>query len=271
MFGHDDDLFMFDYNLTAAVEWWNLAMAEDDLDDVWANNSYSLTIYYNSGNTNREKACLMMKDGIDAIIAHPDSTDPSSPLTIDVQALEWASYLYQVRNRQLPIFFLGWAPDYADPDNYVGPFVKSTGTYPLRIGLGQSIGWNATHIDGLISDAAQSQDSQERIDFYEEIQETIVDHAAFLWVYQAANFHVEHENVYGYVFNPMFSDPYYYHYYKVEPTTTTTSTSTTTTSLNETTSSTGTPEPVDMTLIYVAVGAGVVVVLLIVVVVMRRR
>jgi peptide/nickel transport system substrate-binding protein len=271
MFGHDDDLFMFEYNLTAAVEWWNLAMAEDGLDDVWANNSYSLTIYYNSGNTNREKACLMMKDGIDAIIAHPDSTDPSSPLTIDVQALEWASYLYQVRNRQLPIFFLGWAPDYADPDNYVGPFVKSTGTYPLRIGLGQSEGWNATHIDGLISDAAQSLDSGERIDLYEEIQETIVDHAAFLWVYQSANFHVEHENVYGYVFNPMFSDPYWYHYYKVEPTTTTTSTSTSTTTANETTSSTGTPEPVDMTLIYVAVGAGVVVVLLIVVVVMRRR
>jgi peptide/nickel transport system substrate-binding protein len=269
LFGHDDDLFMYEYNLTAAVEYWNLAMAAG-LDDVWANNSYSLEIYYNSGNDNRELASLMMKDGIDAIIAHPDSTDPSSDLTITVQGLEWASYLYQVRNRQLPIFFLGWMPDYADPDNYIGPFVKSTGTYPLRIGLGISEGWNATYVDGLINEAAQTADEQDREDLYYEIQELIVDQVAFLWVYQEANFHVEHEDVYGYVFNPMH-DEYFYHYYKVVDSTTTSSETTSETTPTNTTTPTTTPPPVDMTLIYIAVGAGVVVVLLIVVVVMRRR
>jgi peptide/nickel transport system substrate-binding protein len=281
MFGHEDELFMFEYNLTAAVEYWNLAMAAG-LDDVWANNSYSLTLYFNSGNTNREKACLMMKDGIDAIIDDPGATATGSPLTIDVQGVEWASYLYQLQNRQLPIFFLGWAPDYADPDNYVGPFVRSTGTYPLRIGLAVSEGWNATYVDGLISAASQSVNNTEREELYYEIQELIVDQAAFCWVYQAASFHVEYKDIFGYVFNPMH-DPYFYHYYKVVEGTTTTTTTTTTTSesttsgptttANETstTPSTTTPTPTDMTLIYIAVGAGVVVVLLIVVIVMRRK
>ena len=244
MFGHKDDLFMFEYNLTAAVEYWNLAMAAG-LDDVWVNNSYSLTLYYNQGNTNREKVCLMIKDSIDAIIAHPDSTSPGSTLTISVQDLEFMDYLYLLQNRHLPIFFLGWGADYADPDNYVGPFIKSTNTYPLRIGLGVSVGWNATLVDGWISSAAQSLNRTERVELYYEIQDAIVDHAAYLWVYQDVNFHVEYHWVYGYVFNPMH-EPYFYHYYKsmTLPTTTTTtttqSTPTTTTTTPTTTTTTTT-------------------------------
>jgi peptide/nickel transport system substrate-binding protein len=290
MFGHNDSLYMYNYNMSAAVEYWNKAMLDDNLDLVWENNSYHLNIYYNSGNENRAKACLMMKDGIEAIMNDPEAEPTGSPLVIEVQPLEWASYLYQVQHRQLPIFFLGWAPDYADPDNYVGPFVKSTGTYPMRIGLGQSEGWDAETVDGWITSAAQSQNDTERIDLYGKIQDAIVDQVAFLWVYQAANFHVEYENVYGYAFNPML-DPYLYNYWKVSATSSTSSTSTTSTSTStssssttsettsettssettSTTSSSSVPTTGDMTLIYIAIGAGVVIVLLIVVVVMRRR
>ena len=213
MFGHKDDLFMFEYNITAAVEYWNLAMAAG-LEDVWANNSYHLNIYYNSGNENREKACLMIKDGIEAIIADPASTGPDETLVIEVQPLGWDDYLYRVLNRQLPIYFLGWGPDYADPDSFVGPFIKSNRTYPLRVGLGNSDGWDAEYVDGLISSAAQSQNNTERLLLYQEIQELIVDQAAYMWMYQIGSFHVEHENMYGYAFNPMH-DPYFYNYYKL--------------------------------------------------------
>ncbi|MFW9806507.1 MAG: ABC transporter substrate-binding protein [Candidatus Thorarchaeota archaeon] len=217
MFGHKDDLFMFSENLTAAVEHWNEAMA-NGLDDVWANNSYELNIYYNEGNTNREAAGLLVKQAIENIIADPASTDPSSPLTIDVYGLEWASYLFQVRNKQLPIFWLGWAPDYADPDNYAAPFVKTTGTFPNRVGLSGSFGeggvaWDGATVDGWIDDAAVETDPTTRQNLYYDIQEAIVDHCAFLWGYQATSFHVEGAWMNGYVFNPMH-DPYFYHYYK---------------------------------------------------------
>jgi peptide/nickel transport system substrate-binding protein len=215
MFAHKDDLFMYNYNLTKAAEYWNLAMASG-LDDVLANNSHRLDIYYNSGNTVREAACLLLKDGITEMLdnATYGATAPSSTLQMDVVALEWSNYLYQVRNRQLPIFFLGWAPDYADPDNYVGPFVKSTGTYPLRIGLGISDGWDAATVDGWIADAAAESDQNTRRDLYYDIQEEIVDHCAFLWCYQSTSFHVEHVSMNGYVFNPMYSGPYFYHFWK---------------------------------------------------------
>ncbi|TFG33857.1 ABC transporter substrate-binding protein [Candidatus Thorarchaeota archaeon] len=218
MFGHDSDLFMFSKNMTAAVEHWNLAMTAG-LDTVFANNSYELNIYYNEGNTAREAASLLIAQAMTNIIADPASTDPSSPLTVDAYSLEWASYLYQVRNKQLPFFFLGWAPDYADPDNYAAPFVKSTGTFPSRVGLKNSIGagdvvWDHVTVDGWIDDAAQETDAAARIALYADIQEAIVEHAAFLWCYQGVEFHVEGAWMNGYVFNPMH-DPYFYHYYKV--------------------------------------------------------
>jgi peptide/nickel transport system substrate-binding protein len=218
MFAHDDDLFMFEQDMTEAVAEWNLAMAAG-LDDVWANNSFELNIYYNEGNTAREAAGLLVKQAIENIIADPASTDPSSPLTIDVFGLEWASYLFQVRNKQLPIFWLGWAPDYADPDNYAGPFVKSTLTFPSRVGLDGSVGdggvpWDSATVDGWIIDAAKETDSAARIAYYEDIQAAIVDHCAYLWGYQGADFHVESASMNGYwAYNPMHQ-PYFYHYYK---------------------------------------------------------
>ncbi|MGY5875917.1 MAG: ABC transporter substrate-binding protein [Candidatus Thorarchaeota archaeon] len=236
MFGHDDDLFMFKYNMTTAVEHWNLAMATG-LDDVWTNNSYHLTIYHSAGGYNRARFGLMLKDEIDAIIAHPDSTDPSSPLTIEVEGLYWADYLYQVRNRQLPIFYLGWTADYADPDNYIGPFVRSNGTYPLRVGLNVSDGWDSSTVDSWITEAVQSMNNTRREELYYHIQDTLVEHAAYLFVYQASNFHVEQRNLMGYQFNPMH-DPYFYHYYKLSDIENTTSTWTTLTSTSETTTTT---------------------------------
>ena len=217
MFAHDDDLFMFELDMEEAVAHWNEAM-DNGLDDIWANNSYELNIYYNEGNTNREAAGLLVKQAIENIIADPASEDPGDTLEIDVLSLEWASYLFQVRNKQLPIFWLGWAPDYADPDNYAAPFVKSTGTFPNRVGLEGSTGegdvvWDHVTVDGWIDDAAVETDSATRISLYAQVQEAIVDHCAFLWGYQATSFHVEGAWMNGYVFNPMH-DPYFYHYYK---------------------------------------------------------
>jgi peptide/nickel transport system substrate-binding protein len=203
--------------MDAAVVEWNLAM-DAGLDDIWANNSYELNIYYNEGNTAREAAGLLVKQAIENIIADPASTDPSSALTIDVFGLEWASYLFQVRNKQLPIFWLGWAPDYADPDNYAAPFVKSTGTFPSMVGLAGSIGdggvvWDAATVDQWIVDAAKETDPAVRLTLYADIQAAIVAHNAYLWGYQGADFHVESSSLVGYLYNPMHQ-PYFYHYYK---------------------------------------------------------
>ena len=206
MFSHDDSLFMFESNLNLAVESWNLAM-QNGLNDILDNNSYSLKFYYNIGNAIREQICLTLRDCLQDILEQPGTIQPSSPLQIDIIPLEWTSYLEMVRNAQLPVFFLGWAADYADPQNYVSSFCYSYGTIPNRIGYS-----NPT-LDEWIQQAQMTLDDNLRIQLYSFIQEQIVNDVPYIWLYQQTDFQVENAKLHGYSFNPM-RGPYFYHMWK---------------------------------------------------------
>ena len=122
-----------------------------------------------------------------------------------MQPLDWAgAYLPAVRGKVLPIFFLGWAPDYADPDNYVNPFIHQNGTYAKRCGI-----INQTITDK-VEEAAFELNETLRIQLYEEISMEVYENAFYVWTVQATNFHVEKAWVSGYYFNPMYSGLYYY-------------------------------------------------------------
>jgi peptide/nickel transport system substrate-binding protein len=144
MFGHVDDLPMYHTNMTAAVEYWNLAMANSATKAAYeAFESHGgLTLYYNSGNTRREQACLIMKDSIQKLYAETGitkiTTATADELTINVQSLEWSNYLLQQRNLAMAVWIIGWIPDYADPDNYVFPYAYDKGTFAYRLGYNNS-------------------------------------------------------------------------------------------------------------------------------------
>ena len=218
MFGHDDELFMFERNMTEAVRHWNIAMA-NGLDDVWANNSYEFTFYGDEG-TEED----IVKQTIENIIAQPGSIDPSSPLNFTVLGAFQGDYLDLVRNGQISIIDFSWAPGNTDPDNYVTPFVRSTSRQDSisgynvgnLIGLVGSTGesgvvWDYETVDGWIDAAAAESDPATRISLYNQIQEAIVDHCAYIWCYQDVEFHVERYDMDGYVFNPL-RNMYFYHY-----------------------------------------------------------
>jgi ABC-type transport system substrate-binding protein len=158
------------------------------------------------------------------IIADPASIDPSSQLSINLDYLrDWQQYIYLIRNKQLPIFTVGWSPDYADPHNYIETIVRSTGRYASRVGLAGSIGksgvvWDHETVDGWIDAAAAELNPAARISLYAQIQEGIVEQCAYLWCYQGVEFHVERYEMNGYVYNPM-RQPYFFHYYKSTATT----------------------------------------------------
>ncbi len=216
MFGHNDSAYVYPYDIDAAVEYWNDAINNDGLDAILANNSYKITLYYNSGNEARRKAQLLLKDGITEILEHDDAVALGGTLTIDVQGLEWSNYLHAAIAGEVGCWMIGWAPDYADPDNYVAPYVKSTGTFGYWARLADSAGWDEATVDGWIDDAAKSQDDDERDELYGKVQDAIIDHAAYIWVWQSTTLTVTAANVYNcqYAANPMHG-AYFYHMYKL--------------------------------------------------------
>ena len=161
---------------------------------VW-DTGFTLTVYYNSGNTARENGLLMLENTIESLNAKFD---------LVVQGLEWPDYLDKFIQSEMPLFFLGWAPDYADPHDYVQPFLHSNGHFPYYLS------YQNDELDQLIMDAARETDAATRIQLYADIIDLEHDEAIYIWTHQSITFHVERDWVQGWYYNPMYGGTYYY-------------------------------------------------------------
>ncbi len=176
-----------EYNITRAVEEWNIAVQDADLLEDFAGTRTdtgtpapnTIVLNYNSGNTEREQGCLLVKDGLEQIFAHDDADMTNFPdgLTITIQALEWSAYLAHNRYRQMQLFFVGWGPDYPDPDNFIFPFGYSRGTNGYRIR------YNNTDVDAWYVEA-KTQTGTERENTYGRILQAMADDFPYIWTYQ---------------------------------------------------------------------------------------
>jgi peptide/nickel transport system substrate-binding protein len=194
MFGYDPDIPVYTYDLEKVKSY--LKNASNGEGSNYLDEGFSIDIFYNTGNTVRQAACQMFKAGLEA--ANP------SKIHVTVNGVEWATYLQLREEGAMPVLFLGWAPDYADPNNYMQPFFHSAGTYASMIGYS-----NAT-VDDLIEEAAAEMNKTRRAELYSELSLLMYEECVHIWTVQATNFHCERAWLDGYVFNPMYSGFYYY-------------------------------------------------------------
>ena len=201
MLGYNDTVPTYYQNLTLAAEYLSLAINEDT-GNSWADDGFTIYLYYNSGNLVRETACLLFKENLESLT---DDGYVAGNIVVNVQALDWSgAYLPALYGRQLPIFYLGWGPDFADPDDYANPFLHENGTYPARCSI-----QNHT-LTLMVEQAAKELDPEVRKQMYYDISMSCYENAYYLWLSQPTNFHVERTWVTGWYFNPMYSGLYFY-------------------------------------------------------------
>jgi ABC-type transport system substrate-binding protein len=173
---------------------------EEETSGNYLVDGFKLELFYNSGNIQREMACQILKENL-------ESLNPGK-IEISVSGVEWAQYLELRKNGAMPAMFLGWAPDYADPDNYIQPFYHQAGTYASMCGYGNDT------LDAMIEDAATELDVDVRADKYKQISMDMYEECIFIWTAQATQFHAEREWIDGWYFNPMHSGLIYYSFDK---------------------------------------------------------
>jgi len=157
---------------------------------------FKMQIYYNTGNSGRQTACEILKTSL-------ESLNPGK-IQITVSGVQWADYLLLQQTSKMPLFFLGWAPDYSDPNDYVNPFLASTGTFPHTIGFG-----NAT-LDAMIAQAASNPDPVSRDAQYKDIGMLAYQLCPYIWMSQASFLFTGQTYISGYTYNPLYSNLYYY-------------------------------------------------------------
>ena len=181
MFGHVPDLPIPEFDAAAAK-----AVFEEV---GWEG---TIKLAYNAGNVGRKIGTELLRDTINGL---------DVGITVEIIELVWTAYLDAIFGGLLPIFFLGWAPDYADPHNYVFPFLHSKGP------LANRQGYSNPAIDAKIDAAGSETDISVREGLYKEIEELALADLPIIYIsqgFQPRVFSDRIGNFEGLSTNPMF-------------------------------------------------------------------
>ncbi|MFO8037122.1 MAG: ABC transporter substrate-binding protein [Anaerolineales bacterium] len=85
-------------------------------------------------------------------------------INVSLQSAEWATYTDYFGPGTMPVFLLGWYPDYLDPDNYTSIFAGSEESDDM------GIFYSNEEMDELLVKARTATDQEKRKELYEEIQ-----------------------------------------------------------------------------------------------------
>jgi peptide/nickel transport system substrate-binding protein len=105
--------------------------------------------------------------------------EKSPAMKVTIKSAEWATYRDQWSNKQMPVFFLGWYPDYIDPDNYTAAFAGTAGS----AGLG--IFFSNPEWDALFMKEQSSPDPKVREEVFKELQMRWTDECPTVPIFQA--------------------------------------------------------------------------------------
>jgi len=228
---------------------YDLAAAETEFQAAWGGDlwskSWTLPVTYNEGNVQRETAALMLEYAIENLIPWPGG------ITVDIQTfgLPWGStYIPALIAGELPNFFIGWLADYADPHNFIFPYMHTQGDFAgfqaiqygqsahtqkgtitdpfgtdtvdlvADIGAVNGILLNNTYVDSLIFLGIAKTVEGERRAIYNELQDIFLAEFPTIPVAQPTTRHWERDWVQGWYFNPLTpngaTDGYFYHFWK---------------------------------------------------------
>jgi len=117
-------------------------------------------------------------------------------MEVNVKSAEWATYKENWRNQVMPVYFLGWYPDYIDPDNYTNSFAGTAGS------RGNGIYFSDPVWDKMFVDAMKNPDMDEREAIYKKIQEMWTDEVPTAPIFQGSLYLFAQKGIEGIKISP---------------------------------------------------------------------
>jgi peptide/nickel transport system substrate-binding protein len=179
------------YNPDLPKHHMDLAAAEEHLKAAWGGQvweqGFNLTLCYNAGNLPRRTACQILQESLLSI---------NPKFVVNVQAMQWPTLLRGMYSGLLPMFQIGWLPDFTDAHNFVVPFLHSQGTFS---------GWqhyNNPEADALIAQGIAATDPAVRQSIYDQLGQIYYDDVPGILLAQPLGRRYMRDWVQGFIFNP---------------------------------------------------------------------
>jgi len=177
MFGHTDAFEAIgdpDYELTRQL------LGELGYDE---NNKFSFTLWYETSGhyPQSQQQAVVLKSSLEA----------SGVISVSLEGRDWAAYKVKRAEETMEAYIYGWYPDYIDPDDYIYPFVQSSGGSWLHHN------YASDEMDQLIAWARGNTTASARSDLYGQIQDLMVTDVPIIPLYQSGAYAVSKPNVKG--------------------------------------------------------------------------
>ncbi len=117
---------------------------------VWT-NGFTIKARYRANNVNSQTAMEILKRNVEAL---------NPKFKIDLASKPWSDFLKDSATGKEAMILIGWAPDYADPDNFLYTFYHSQGFYHPRLN------YTDTQMDKLLEQARSTTDKAKRKSLY---------------------------------------------------------------------------------------------------------
>ena len=116
---------------------------------------------------------------------------------VEIQQVEWATYLQDLNRREFQLFALGWQADYPDPQDFLDILFHTESDTNHG-------GYSNPDVDALLERARVELDTEERIRLYNQAEQMIVNDAAWvpLW-YEGEQYLLLKPYIKGYSLLPM--------------------------------------------------------------------
>lgn len=178
---------MWGYNANAMQYSLDLAKAKDALTKV-TDKPASLSFLYSDNDPNWEPIALSMQSNLQSL-----------GINVKLEKLANATMRERIGKGDYDIAIGNWSPDFADPYMFMNYWFESD-----KKGLpGNRSFYSNPQVDTLLKQAVSTSEQTERTKYYQQAQKTVIDDAAYVYLFQK-NYQVGmNKNIRGYVFNPM--------------------------------------------------------------------
>ncbi|HEV3363602.1 MAG TPA: ABC transporter substrate-binding protein [Acidimicrobiia bacterium] len=123
------------------------------------------------------------------------SLEETGRFTVRVRNVEWAEYGKKRRAGEMPVFLMGWYPDYLDPDDYLEPFSDPKIFDPAK--------WKDAKMLELVHTEQRTLDEAQRTEAIREAQAYMADQVPYIPLFQQPQFAATSDKVSGVVLDPI--------------------------------------------------------------------
>lgn len=100
---------------------------------------------------------------------------------LQVEQVDWTTYLRELNVRKYQMFTLAWAADYPDPENFLETQFHSHSEL-------NSTGYGNPEVDDLLEQARVEMDSDRRLQLYRQAEQTIVDDVPWIPLFHGVDY-----------------------------------------------------------------------------------